>query len=34
LYRVQVGPTRDRAAAEQIAAKLRAQGHDGSVVSK
>jgi DedD protein len=34
LYRVQVGPTHDRAAAEQIAAKLRAQGHAGSVVPK
>jgi DedD protein len=34
LYRVQVGPTHDRAAAEQTAAKLRAQGHKGAVVPK
>jgi cell division protein FtsN len=32
LYRVQVGPVRDRAAAEQMAAKLHAQGHRGTVV--
>jgi DedD protein len=34
LYRVRVGPARDHAAAEQIAAKLRAQGHGGTVVPK
>jgi cell division septation protein DedD len=34
LYRVQVGPTRERAAAEQMAAKLRTQGHGGAVVPK
>jgi len=34
LYRVQVGPTRDRAAAEQLAAKLRMQGQRGAVVPK
>jgi cell division protein FtsN len=34
LYRVQVGPTHDRSAAEQTAAKLQAQGHKGAVVPK
>lgn len=34
LYRVRVGPTRERAAAEQLAAKLLAQGHKGAVVPK
>jgi len=34
LYRVQVGPARARAAAEQLAAKLRTQGHGGAVVAK
>jgi len=34
LYRVQVGPARERAAAEQMAGKLRAQGHPGAVVAK
>jgi cell division protein FtsN len=34
LYRVQVGPARERAAAEQLAAKLRTQGHAGAVVAK
>jgi cell division septation protein DedD len=34
LYRVQAGPTHERAAAEQLAAKLRAQGHNGSVMLK
>jgi DedD protein len=34
LYRVQVGPARERAAAEQLAAKLRTQGHGGAVVAK
>jgi DedD protein len=34
LYRVQVGPARERAAAEQLAAKLRTQGHRGAVVAK
>ena len=34
LYRVLVGPARDRASAEQMAAKLRAQGHAGAVVPK
>lgn len=32
LYRVQVGPARDRPAAEQMAARLRAQGHAGGAV--
>jgi DedD protein len=32
LYRVRAGPTQDRAAAEQLAGKLRAQGHAGAVV--
>lgn len=34
LYRVQVGPARERTAAEQLAAKLRTQGHGGAVVAK
>lgn len=34
LYRVLVGPARDHTAAEQMAAKLRAQGHAGAVVPK
>jgi len=33
LYRVRVGPTRDRAAAEALATQLRRMGHEGSVVS-
>jgi DedD protein len=32
LYRVRVGPTRDRAAAEALAAQLRRMGQSGSVV--
>jgi cell division septation protein DedD len=34
LYRVQVGPARERAAAEQLAAKLGSQGHSGAVVAR
>jgi len=34
LYRVQVGPARDHAAAEQMAAKLHSQGHAGTLVPK
>ncbi|HWW31807.1 MAG TPA: SPOR domain-containing protein [Steroidobacteraceae bacterium] len=34
LYRVQVGPAHDHAAAEQMAAKLRTQGHAGTVVPR
>lgn len=34
LYRVQAGPAHDHAAAEQLAAKLRALGHSGSIVPK
>lgn len=34
LYRVQVGPTRDHASAEQLAGKLRTLGHSGSIVPK
>ena len=34
LYRVVVGPARDRASAEQVAAKLRVQVHSGTVVPK
>jgi cell division protein FtsN len=34
LYRVQVGPAHDHPAAEQMAAKLRAQGHAGAVVPR
>jgi DedD protein len=34
LYRVQVGPVHDRASAEQMAGKLRAMGHSGSIVPK
>ncbi len=34
LYRVQVGAAHDHAAAEQILSKLRAQGHNGSVVPR
>ncbi|MBV9697834.1 MAG: SPOR domain-containing protein [Gammaproteobacteria bacterium] len=33
LYRVRVGPVHDKAAATQLAAKLRAAGHKGSLVS-
>jgi DedD protein len=33
LYRVRVGPTRDRAAAEALAAQLKRVGHSGSVVA-
>ena len=32
LYRVQVGPAHDRAAAEQLLARLRATGHGGPIV--
>jgi DedD protein len=34
LYRVVVGPARDHASAEQVATKLRAQVHSGTVVPK
>ena len=34
LFRVRVGPAHDREAASQLAAKLRAAGHDGSIVPK
>ena len=34
LYHVQVGPTPERTAAEQMAAKLAAQGHKGAVMAK
>jgi cell division septation protein DedD len=34
LYRVRVGPAHDRAAATQLAQKLHASGHNGSVVPK
>jgi DedD protein len=34
LYRVLVGPTHDRAGALQLAAKLRAAGHSGSIVPR
>jgi DedD protein len=34
LYRVRVGPARERAAAEQLAAQLRTQGHAGAVVAQ
>jgi DedD protein len=34
LYRVRVGPARDRTAAAQLAQRLRASGHSGSLVSK
>jgi cell division protein FtsN len=34
LYRVRVGPAHDREAATQLAVKLRAAGHSGSIVSK
>jgi cell division septation protein DedD len=34
LYRVLVGPTRDRAGALRLAARLRAAGHSGSVVPR
>jgi cell division septation protein DedD len=34
LYRVRVGPTSDRAAADALAAKLRALGRPGSIVSR
>ena len=32
LYRVRVGPTRDRAAAEALAAELKRAGQSGSIV--
>ena len=32
LYRVRVGPTRDRASAEALAAALKRVGQDGSIV--
>jgi cell division septation protein DedD len=32
LYRVRVGPTRDRASAEALAAQLRRVGQSGSIV--
>jgi cell division septation protein DedD len=34
LFRVRVGPAHDREAASQLAARLRAAGHDGSIVPK
>jgi cell division protein FtsN len=34
LYRVRVGPARDRAAATQLAQKLQAAGHSGPIVPK
>jgi DedD protein len=34
LYRVRVGPANDRTAATQLAQKLRALGHNGSIVPK
>jgi DedD protein len=34
LFRVRVGPAHDREAATQLAVKLRAAGHSGSIVSK
>jgi len=34
LYRVRVGPTRDRVAAAQLEQKLRASGHSGSIVAR
>ncbi len=34
LYRVRVGPAHDREAATQLAVKLRAAGHSGSIVPK
>jgi DedD protein len=34
LWRVRAGPVAERAAAEQLSAKLRAAGHTGSVVPK
>jgi DedD protein len=34
LYRVLVGPTRDRAGALRLAARLRAAGHSGSIVPR
>jgi len=34
LFRVRVGPAHDRAGAMQLAAKLRAAGHDGAIVPK
>ncbi len=34
LWRVRAGPVTERAAAEQLSAKLRAAGHAGSVVPK
>jgi len=34
LYRVRIGPVADHAAAEQLAVKLRAAGHPGSLVPR
>ena len=34
LFRVRVGPAHDREAASQLAAQLRAAGHDGAIVPK
>jgi DedD protein len=34
LYRVRVGPARDRAAAAQLEQKLQASGHSGSIVAR
>ena len=34
LWRVRAGPVSERAAAEQLSAKLRAAGHAGSIVPK
>ena len=34
LWRVRAGPVAERAAAEQLSARLRAAGHAGSVVPK
>jgi cell division protein FtsN len=34
LYRVRVGPARDRAAAAQLQAKLKGAGHSGAVVPR
>ena len=34
LFRVRVGPPHDREGATQLAAQLRAAGHDGAIVPK
>jgi cell division protein FtsN len=34
LYRVRVGPARDRAAASALAQKLSARGHSGAIVPR